>query len=275
MNKLIKIIGLCSLICFSFFYTEKVINVVNEQDEIMIKLNEVKDEYRINNIEAKIYDDTIIPGLKGKEIDIEKSYKEMKEVGKYSKMLLIYKNTDLVNSLDKNYDKYIIKGNEMKKEVSFVVIIDNIYSLDLVKDIDYVNLNIFVDYNVLVNNLNLLKKNNFNIYTYGNKGKYSLDNLKYSNNLINNNYNKSLYCLVKTKDKYVIDICSKNNMHTILPNIIISNNLYNEVKHNLKNGNIILFNLTNKNISELKLTSDFINSHGFKIVSLEKLLKED
>ena len=74
MKNIIKIIGLGSLICFSFFYTDKVINVVSEQDEIMIKLNQVKDKYKINSIDAKIIDDTIIPGIKGRQIDIDKSY---------------------------------------------------------------------------------------------------------------------------------------------------------------------------------------------------------
>lgn len=275
MNNFIKIIGLVSLICFSFFYTEKVITVVNEQDEIMIKLNDVKDNYKVSCVDAIIDDDTIIPGIKGKEVDVEKSYKEMKEVGQFSQMLFVYKPIELVNSLDNNYDKYIINGNQYKKEVSLVVVVDNDYDVELIKNINDVSVNIFVDYNVLSSNLNVFKKNNFSVYSYGDKGKYSDDILMYSNNLINNNYNTGLYCLVKDKDSEVIEVCSNNRLHTILPSLIISNDLYNKIKNNLSNGLIILFNLNNKNISELKIVSDFINSKGYKIVSLEKLLKED
>ena len=36
--KFIKIIGLLCLICFTFFYTEKIIDISIEQDEIMTKL---------------------------------------------------------------------------------------------------------------------------------------------------------------------------------------------------------------------------------------------
>ena len=39
--KLLKIIGLFCLFCFTFLYTEKIINVSMDQDEIMIK---IKDE---------------------------------------------------------------------------------------------------------------------------------------------------------------------------------------------------------------------------------------
>ena len=275
MKNIIKIIGLGSLICFSFFYTDKVINVVSEQDEIMIKLNQVKDKYKINSIDAKIIDDTIIPGIKGRQIDIDKSYKEMKEIGKFSEMLITYKEIPVPNSLDNNYDKYIVKGNELKKKLSLLVIITNKKEVDLIKNIDYVDLNIFINYEVLSKNINELKKNNFTIYPYETNGIYSDDILKYSNNIINNNYNKAIYCLTKTKNKETLDVCNKNKMHTIIPNVIINNNLYANLKPNIKNGNIILISLNNKNISELKLISDFINSKGIKIVSLNKLLNED
>ena len=36
MKDIVKTIGLITLICFSFFYTEQVITVVNEQDPIMM-----------------------------------------------------------------------------------------------------------------------------------------------------------------------------------------------------------------------------------------------
>lgn len=274
MKNVIKIIGLGSLICFSFFYTDKVINVVNEQDPIMIELNNVFNRYKIDGVDGYIDNDTIVPGLRGKEIDIDKSYKEMREVGKYSEMLLVYKDVDINNKLIDNYDKYVIKGNSLKKQVSLVVIIDNINSFNLIKDIDYVSLNLFVDYNILSKNISSFKKNNFNIYNYGDNGLYTDSVVKYSNNLINNNYNSSLYCLAKYKDKDIIDVCSSNKMNTIFVDVI-SNNLYNYVRYNIKSGSIVLFNINNKNVSELKIVSDFINSKGLKIVSLEKLLKED
>ena len=40
MKTFFKLTGLLVLFFFSFFYTEKVINVITEQDEIMIKIKE-------------------------------------------------------------------------------------------------------------------------------------------------------------------------------------------------------------------------------------------
>ena len=53
MKNILKSIGLLALIVFSFFYTDKVMNVVNNQDEIMIKLKsmlEVEINYLIYTV---------------------------------------------------------------------------------------------------------------------------------------------------------------------------------------------------------------------------------
>ena len=80
MKNIIKFLGLLSLICFSFFYTDKVMNVALEQDKIMISINNTKDDYKIDAIDAIIDNDTIIPGIYGKEVDIDKSYNNMKSM---------------------------------------------------------------------------------------------------------------------------------------------------------------------------------------------------
>ena len=76
------------------------------------------------------------------------------------------------------------------------------------------------------------------------------------------------------KNKDTLDICSNSQMNTIIPNISINNNLYKEIKNNLNKGNIIKIEVNNKNISELKLASEFIKSKGYKIVFLDDLLNE-
>ena len=40
MRRFFEILGFLSLVCFSFFYTEKTIDVVKEVDDIMITLKE-------------------------------------------------------------------------------------------------------------------------------------------------------------------------------------------------------------------------------------------
>ena len=66
--KLVKIIGLIFLICITFFYTDKVIDVAINQDEIMINIKEEAEKEYQKPTNAIITDDTIIPGNVGKDI---------------------------------------------------------------------------------------------------------------------------------------------------------------------------------------------------------------
>jgi len=48
MRDFLKIFGLLTLVCFSFFYTDKVISVVSEQDPLKVEINELSLMYKIS-----------------------------------------------------------------------------------------------------------------------------------------------------------------------------------------------------------------------------------
>lgn len=276
MKNIIKMIGLITLICFSFFYTDKVITVLNEQDPLMIQISEVKNKYSVKPIESIINNDTIIPGISGKEVDVEKSYNSMKQIGVFKEILLQYKTVLPKNRLENNKDKYIINGNDTKKEVALIFIINDKNTLDTVfNNINktYV-VNLFINYEILSNNFSLFKDTHFSLYSYGNNGKYNKDILVLENNLINK-FNKPLYCISEKKDSKTLNTCMKMKMNTILPTYIYNENAYNLIKNNLKNGNIILLESNNKNIMEFNYLYRYIFSKGYKVVSLEELLNEN
>ena len=236
----------------------------------MIKINKEKDNYKVDVIEAIIKDDSIIPGISGKEVDIEKSYKNMKEIGMFKDSYLIYKEVLPSNSLTNIYDKYIVRGNPYKKEVAIIFTVTDDNELNnILNNIDKnYDINIFIDYKTLSNNLEALKKTKFNVYPYG---EYTKDNLTLLNNLITNNFNKKLYCL--TRENKVIEECLNNKIHTIKPTNILSN-AYNEIRKVLNNGNIIFIENNNKNMKEFMYVYRYIYSKGLKVVSLEDLLNE-
>ena len=60
MKKIIKLTGLFVLIVFSFFYTDKVVEVIRENDSLMLELKEVEDLYKVEAVDGVISDDTII-----------------------------------------------------------------------------------------------------------------------------------------------------------------------------------------------------------------------
>lgn len=269
--KIVKIIGLFSLFCLSFFYTEKVINLSVNQDEIMITIKDTAKKSIINPTNALISNDYIIPGSTGKYIDVDASYKAMKKIGYYEPTLLIYKTIYPEISIYNNYNKYIIKGNTSHKNISLIYILNNTNTLDnILNTLNTYNLKItfFVDSNFLGNNINIIDKINDNeIYNYGNQGKYTKDNLIITNNIINNKAkNKAIFCLFLNKNKDSLDNCTNNKMHAILP---ITINYFN-IKDKLTNGGIYLID----NTKELNGIIEYALGKGYSIIPLQELIKE-
>lgn len=148
MKKLFEIIGFISLMCFSFFYTEKTVSVVKEYDDIMITLREEAKKYELEYIDAKINNNTIIPGLKGKRVNINKSYSKMKRYGSYNESLLVFSDIYPKITLEKNKDKYIISGNKDKKMVSLIFLVEENTKIDKVVKIlndKKIKANFFID----------------------------------------------------------------------------------------------------------------------------------
>ena len=263
MKNIIKTISLLSLVCFSFFYTDKVINIINKKDPLMIKIETIKEKYEVKPVNAVLNEDTIVPGISGKEIDVLKSYEEMKLSGIFREELLVYKSLYPSSLLSSNKDKYIIKGNNDKNKVALLLILN-------IKDIEKItnnNLTLFLNHkDINIENINKLKTNE--IYTYGNNGIYTKESLTSDNSIINRiSNNTSKYCLSKEKNKSLLEVCSQNNMYTILPNIIGD---YEDIKKEITNGSIILLNSPNN----LNIIIKYINSKGYQITPLSNLLKE-
>lgn len=270
--KLIKFLGLICLICFTFFYTEKIIDVSIEQDEIMIKLREIEKKHEIKPIDATIEDDTIIPGNIGKYIDIDTSYKQMKKIGYFEESLIKYETIYPETSIYNNYNKYIINGNIYNKSISLIYIINNDKTIDNILNIiknKNTTITFFIDSSFLNNNIDIISKiKNYEIYNYGNNGDYTKDNLIITNNIINNkSNNNSAYCLFIKKELKSLNNCANIKMLSIIPSITGN---YNNIKNNLQNGSIILIN----NSQELSSIIDYIKNKGYSIEPLSNIIKE-
>lgn len=265
MKNIIKTIFLLIVICFSFFYTDRVMNLINHKDPLMTELTSKKESYKLEPINANIDENTIIPGIKGHEIDVEKSYEEMKLVGVFQESSLVYKDIYPSDSLYNNRDKYIIKGNPNKNAVAILV---NISEEDEIEEIkNFKNITLFINTKYLtIGNINKLKDKE--IYSYGNSGKYNSQILTNDNSIINRNAsNKSIYCLSKEKNNDTLNICNKNGMYVVIPTVIGD---YLNVRNNLVPGNIIYVT----NIKNMDLIIKYINSKGIEIIGLGQLIKE-
>ncbi|MBQ7140563.1 MAG: polysaccharide deacetylase family protein [Bacilli bacterium] len=278
----VKFCGLMILTLFSFFYTEKTVSTIKNQDPLMMELNMIKDEYKVDAHDVIKEENNIIPGMIGCEVDVDKSYTNLKRLGTFNSNLLVYKDIFPDQMLDNHYDKYIIKGNKEKNMVTLIfkvkydTKIDNIVKILKNKK---VKATFFIDGKYIENNIEKVKyliKNNHEVLNYGYDNKYDKDLIAWNNNLIDRiNYNNPKFCYTEEENYDILTLCGVNKMHTIIPSLIVKNNPLTEVKSGIEKGSLISFNINLQTEKELNLVINYINQKGYTIDVLSKHLKEE
>ncbi len=281
MKKFFQVIGMISLICVSFFVTEKTANVVKDADTIMIEIKKKNDSVAYDAIDAKIDGNTIIPGISGKEVDIDKSYDKMKRYGSYLESLLEYQLVAPQVSLSKHYDKYVISGNPTKNMVTFVFLVEENDDVEeVIKQLEKTNTkaDFFLDGN-------WFEKNNSKVLELIEDG-YEVGNLSYGRNYQDSSFvwmdtiikkvgkQKNSYCYSEEENLQDLEVCALNHNHTIMPSIVIQNYPSKEVKEQLEPGSIIAFPINDTVIQELSTIIRYVESKGYKIVNLKEHLTE-
>ena len=265
---------------FSFFYTDKTISVVKEYDDIMIELKKYATINKKNYVNAIINKNTIIPGISGEEVNINKSYSKMKRFGKFETTLIVKNKIKPKISINNNKDKIIISGNKKNNNISLLFLFNNDDKLDNIINIldrKKVLVTLFVDGYYLEKNTNmimdLIKKN----YIIGNLSynmNYQDDDFIWIDNIIKKIGKQKIgYCYTNSLNKDM-NICYKNNNYIIKPSIIVKENPYHEIKNKMENGSIISFEINSKLEKELPIIINYIESRGYNIVTLDKLLIE-
>lgn len=281
MKKFFQIIGILTLMVGSFVYTEKVGTTAKLSDALLTEIKSKKDGYKENAIEPIIKENTIIPGVNGWEVDVQKSYESMSKVGYFESKLLVYKPLKVKNTLDKNKDKYVINGNNTKMEITLL------FKLSPKDDITYIinklkekNLKstFFIKSEYLEKHHNQIINLIQNGHTVGNLSHnedYTNSDFTWMKTIITNIgpqlYN---YCYSEKPNKTILQICSIQNSITIMPKIIIKQNYLRNIKKTLLPGSIISLEVTPSLNSELAAIINYIEAKGYKITSLEQLLKE-
>ncbi|MBE6151980.1 MAG: hypothetical protein E7165_01540 [Firmicutes bacterium] len=281
MKKFFQIIGITTLACFSFIFTEKTAITLRDNDDLMKVIKEQSISYKIESENALVEDDTIIPGLNGKNVNNNKSYDNMKRFGQFNENMLIYDLLFPEISLKNTYNKYIIGGNPRKNMVTLIFKVTENSDINTILSTVDVNipLNFFVDGNWLESNEESLKKLtdfNFVIGNLGYHGDYTKSGYVWINTIINR-YSKqeNNYCYVESKNEDYLKICALQKSYTIMPSIITKDNPLIEIKNNIKSGDIISLEINNQTLKQLPLIISYINSKGFKITSLDEFLSED
>ena len=272
MKKLLIIL----LLLFSFFYTNKSISIIRNQDPLMKEIINNKSKFEIKSVNAIIKNNTIIPGKKGKEVDLEKTYTKMKQYGTYNESLTVFKETKPTISIEDNYDKLITSGNKDNKNISFIFKVEkdtNINKLLSILNYHNIQATFFIDGLYIENNdLNNLSNHQIELLSYNN----AIDEITFTSALSYLSYktNKTpKYCL--EDDNNIINLCKKINLHTIKPTLIIKKDPYKEIKNNLNNSSIILIPINNYIYNNLSTSILYIKSKGYNFLTLSDLLNEN
>ena len=277
MKKVFKVITIILFTLFSFFYTEKIIDFSKNKDPIMIKIKEAKNNYETKPINAILTEKTIEVGKSGKQIDIETSYEKMKRIKEYNEQLLEYINIKPSITKDNNYEKLITGSNTNKKEITIIFQTDNmnyINQIEYILNKNNVKATFFIDGKTIENNISDMKslfRNNLSIGLYSYNNIFNNTSVKYVKNLSINSMNYSNYCLYKNDE--FLNACKYFKISTIKPKLITTE-LYNYLKNNKEKGKIYQIETTKENIKELNSTLIYLKQKGYKIISLNDLLKE-
>lgn len=281
MKKFFERIGMVSLVCFSFFFTEKTVGVLKESDEIMISIRQNAKKKQTKGENAKIEEDTIIPGIYGELVDEEKSYEKMKRVGSYQENLLVYKKVAPEISLNKQFDKYIISGNPKKNMVSLLFLVeknDNTEKLEAILKQKNIKASFFVDGTWFENHNEKILEWINNDYTIGNLSynhDYTNSSFIWMDTIIKKIGNQKIsFCYNENKEEESLQICAMNKNFTIKPTLVVHQNPLSEIKQNLAPGSIISFPINQEVISELPVIIEYIKGKGYKLENLSHHLEE-
>lgn len=261
MKKLFSYIGFTTLISLSIIISKQTTTVVKNIDTIMTEIKTNQTKYEKQPEDAKIIGNTIIPGLKGKIINIEKTYEQMKKIGRFNEKYIIYEEIEPNISIQNNLDKYIISGNKTKNAISIIIEIKKKEEINQLKEM-----------------IEIAKKNNTPITIYINP-QIQEEKLKIEEK------NKNIQIIDSQRTYNIQDGINKTdeNRHnlklqrkyTVIPNIIIKKSLLKETKKQITAGSIIKIPINDNTKKEFELTIKYIKTKGYTIETLDKHLSEN
>ena len=254
--KYFKLIGIMSLLVFSFYLTDFVTELAINSNPLMQSIKSNSKNYCETSVNATISENTIIPGINGKKVDEIESFLNMKDFGSFNMNYLIYEYFKPEISLDDNIDKVIISGNKTLRQIS--ILIKNNKNIE-----NYVKSN-NIKYSKLINiNDELTPGENINVEN-DKKEFEDLDTL-----LSKKNLNKKI-CILNYSN---IESCKENKYYLINPNIHLKNTGFVNTLNKIENGSIIMIDDI-LSLENFKIFVSKIQNNDLKFVYLNEIIQE-
>lgn len=253
--KYIKIGIMFIFILVTFYFSDKLLLYVENLSPLMKSVKEHASDDLLP-VNAIIDGNTIIPGKKGKSVNIRESYLKMNEFRVFNETFYVYDYIKPDISLDDNLDKVIIKGS---KDNLISIIVDN-------KLLEEYLLSKDIKFNKVIKSKDDIDSKSIE-YINGNKDIKGFEelNLYFKRDKIN----KKICLIGYSSNEY----CYKNNYYKVKPSIdIYSSNLVRD-KNNISSGDIVFIH-DNLSLSEGKILINSILSKRLEIVYLSDLISE-
>lgn len=269
MKTAFKYVGILALMCFSFYYADKVAKFMKAEDSVMKTINEYAAKYNTECREGYITEEGVVLGVSGLAVDTELSYSEMKGIG-FEETLLEYKEASCIVSKVNNRDDYIIKGNEARNSISLIIEVNSgkqIKEILKIAQTKNAKLSFLTDRVFLKNNketaLEIINGGHDILYM----GENNEDLKDFLNILKSINKEKETFCVYNGGSE-MLDYCYKNEVNTIKPNKIYTSNYLSNIKMDISKGEFFILKESTVLKNELGVIINYIRSKGLKVVSI-------
>lgn len=256
MREKLRMLGLVSLLCVSFYLTSNLAIIMKQQDPVYQSILVLKEDYEQQAIDAIVFDDYIIPGYNGKTLDLEKSYKNMHHQNALEQNKLVYEEMSPKVTLNNHKDKIIFQGNSQKKGVS--ILIDS-------EEISWYFDELGISYAILTT-----KENVHHHYAFGEKVNTEEKNYDELERQLRKKGEDLSYCYVS---KVGEASCLKHGKYMFVESKKIGNQNFLQVYRFISSGEVLFLD-KNLELSYLKTLLKQIDFKGLKILPLSRLLSE-
>lgn len=253
--KFFKCVGILAVMMFSFYYTERIANLVLENNTLYKEIEEKKDTYEIKSIAAIIEDEYIIPGLSGKVINVKDSYYNMKSLDVFNSYYLKYQDEFPVVSIEQNKDKIIKQGNSSKNSVAIILENDEA----IISHLKGYNFSVLVDVNSFDKSVSYEQINN------------EVRDFSKCEDLINKYGTNANICVLNDGNE---KICRENKKFLVKPNKVLSDGTVLNLKDNINSGDIILIKKSTK-LENVDIIMKNIKYKDYEINTLSKHISEE
>ena len=245
------------LIVLSFYFTDRIIIYMENRHPIMQQIDARIPNLRVASVDAVINENTIIPGIDGKNVNRRQSYMRMGEFGAFNETFIVFDAVRPEISLQDNKNKVIVRGNSIRRQVSIIIEpSDELKSFFTSKEIPFTVI-ARVD-TELENDLEYIP------------GERHQDRIRDLHHILNRRRVNSNICLVGFSN---IEFCKERQYYLVAPSVDSNSNI-TQLVTSIRSGEIILIR-ENITMANLNLILSEIRRQDLSIVSLVTLISEN